>query len=140
MTLIFRHVYNTENSKRNTITPHRRQAVKPLSIIILIIILTGCVHVRPWTPAEKVALGASWLAAGADYYTSERAFDDPGNHECNPIPGKHPTDTELAIYMLTSQITATVLANCIPKWRSWLLGGKTTINGACAWHNYNLVK
>ena len=111
-----------------------------LSIIISILILTSCIHTKPWTTSEKVMLGASWLAAGADYYTSERAFDDPGNHEMNPAFGKHPTDTELAIYMLTSQVCATLMAHYIPEWRSWILGGKTTINGACAINNYNLVK
>lgn len=108
--------------------------------LIFLIILTGCVHVHPWTKTEKVALVGSLLAAGADLYTSERAFDDPWNHECNPLMGRHPTDTELVTYMLTSQIAVTLLAHCFPKWRLWILGGKTTINGACAWNNYNLVK
>ena len=111
-----------------------------LAIIPLILCLTACGHYRAWTPTEKVMLGASWLAAGADFYTTERALDVPGNHKMNPVPGRHPTDMELATYMLTTQVCATLLAHCFPKWRSWILGGKTTINGACAIHNYNLVK
>ena len=107
-------------------------------IIISLLILTSCVHYRPWTKTEKVMLAGSWLAAGADYYTSERALDDPGNHEMNPLIDKHPTDFELATYMLTSQIGITILAHCFPKWRSWLLGGKAAINTGCAIHNSKL--
>jgi len=111
-----------------------------IATIILILTLTSCASYRPWTRTEKIMLAASWVAAGADYYTSERAFDDPGNHEMNPLAGQHPTDMELATYMLTSQVCITLLAHCFPKWRSWLLGGKTVVNMGCSWNNYNLIK
>ncbi|MBW2003059.1 MAG: hypothetical protein JRI72_00380 [Deltaproteobacteria bacterium] len=115
-------------------------------IILIIIYLTSCAgypghhNYRSWTRTEKIMLAGSWVAAGLDYYTSERAFDTPENHELNPVIGDHPTDTELAVALLTSQIVVTIMAHCFPKWRKWLLGGKAAINSACVWNNYNLIK
>jgi len=101
-------------------------------------LLMGCGHSRAWTKTERVMLGASWLAAGADFYTTEKALDNPNNHECNPLMGKHPSDTELVMVMLTGQVGVTVLAHIFPKWRKWLLGGKTAVNTGCAVHNSQL--
>ena len=102
---------------------------------MLITMLTSC---ATWSRADKALLAASWGAAGADFYTSERAFDNPANHELNPIIGKHPTDTELITYMLISQTAVTLLAHVCPRWRSWLLGGKAVINTGCAINNNRL--
>ena len=104
-------------------------------IIPLLLILSGCAS---WTPAEKRWLGASWLATGADIYYTERALDNPGNHELNPFLGDHPSDTKLITYVITSQIGVTILAHFMPEWRKWLLGGKTVLNTGCAIHNSQL--
>lgn len=111
--------------------------------IFLIFSLAACAinpKPRPWTWIEKTELGLSWMAAGLNYYYAERALDDPRNYEANPIPGRHPTDLELGTYMLTSQVTATILAHYFPRWRPWLLGVKTTVNAGCAINDYNLTK
>jgi hypothetical protein len=107
-------------------------------LLILIILLTGCVHVRPWTAAEKTLLITSWVAAGADYSTTKNALSNPNNYEMNPIMGEHPDDTKLITYMLSSQIIATGLAHFFPKYRKMLLGGKTVVNTGCAINNSQL--
>lgn len=111
------------------------------TILLTVLLLSGCVYYRPWTKTEKAILTASWVATGADCYTSERMLDDPDNYEAlNLIAGRHPTDTELVTCIVTSQIAITVLAHVCPKWRSWLLGGKTALNAGCAAHNWDLIK
>ena len=112
--------------------------MKYAPIILILILMTGCIHVRPWTPQEKALLGASWVAAGADYSTTRNALENPNNYEINPIMGEHPSDTGLVTYMLSSQIIATGLAHFFPKYRKMLLGGKTVVNTACAINNSQL--
>jgi len=102
--------------------------------VILILILTGCA----WSKAEKQLLTASWLAFGADLWVSENKLDNPHNHENYFTLGKHPNDTKLITYGLTSQTGVTILAHFMPKWRKWLLGGKTILNTGCAIHNSRL--
>ena len=105
-------------------------------LIILILFSSGCA--TKWTPAQKKLLAASWLATGADVYTAEKVLDNPENHERYPTLGKHPSDTKLITFALSSQIGTTILAHFMPKWRSWLLGGKTIINTGCAINNSQL--
>ena len=75
-----------------------RASVLSLALVPLCL-LVGCAslpEVRPWTRGEKVLLVASILAAGANYWTTERGLDQ-GAREINPFIGEHPTDTELTV-------------------------------------------
>ena len=114
--------------------------MKKTSIILAIIILTGCAHDLKWSRADKMLLVASWTAATADYSTTKSALENPNNYEMNPIMGEHPSNTTLATYMLSSQIITTILAHYFPRYRKAILGVKTTINTGCALHNSTLDK
>lgn len=103
-------------------------------IPILLIILTGC----SWSKSEIRWGIASTIAAGADAYTTIKMLDNPRNHECNPLLGKHPSDMKVIMYIITSHTIALTIIHFIPKYRKWLLGGKTTINLGCAIHNTRL--
>lgn len=112
-----------------------------LTIAIICLFLMGCGHypkAKKWTPTEKIMLGASWLATGADFYTSKKALKNPDNHEAYPTIGKHPSDLKLGIMMFVSQSAVTYLSHFFPKWRKALLGGKTAVNTGCAIHNSKL--
>lgn len=102
--------------------------------IILILILTGC----SWSKSEIKWGIASTIATGADIYTTTRMLDNPRNHECNPLMGRHPSDTRVIIHMAGFQVLALTMAHFVPEWRSWILGGKTGINTICTINNMNL--
>ena len=102
--------------------------------LIIILILTGCGHSRPWTTGEKVLLGASVLASYADYRTTTNVLDN-GGYEMNPLIGKHPSKERLALFLISSEVITIALAHYFPRYRKFLLGGKTAINTGCAIHN-----
>lgn len=104
-------------------------------MFIILTLLSGC---ATWNKTDRALLITSWMATGADIYYTERALDESGNHECNPFLGKHPSDTKLITFALTSQVAITVLAHIMPEWRTWLLGGKTVLNTGCAINNSRL--
>ena len=113
--------------------------MKTLSIIFFLVtymLLTSCVHVRPWTPTEKVLLATSWVAIYADY-TSTVDILDHGGYERNPLIGSHPSNEKLLVMGITSQIIAITIAHFWPETRVWILGGKTAIHTGCAIHNNN---
>ena len=106
-------------------------------LIIIAMLLVGCAT-RPWTIEEKVLLGASCLAMAADTYTTTRFLDNENNWEVNPILGRHPSDTKVITYMISSQAVAIILAHYFPKYRSWILGVKTGLNTVGAVNNSTL--
>ena len=108
--------------------------MKHIPIILVLIILTGC----SWSKTEIRWGIASCVAAAADTYTTLGFLNNRNNHECNPIMGRHPSDTTVVTYMITSQILALSIAHIVPKYRSWILGGKTAVNLGCAINNTRL--
>ena len=101
---------------------------------VLLILLTGC----SWSKSEIRWGIASTIASGADAYTTVRMLDNPRNYECNPIMGKHPSDLTVISYMITSQALVLTIAHFMPKYRKWVLGGKTAVNLGCAINNTRL--
>ena len=92
--------------------------------LMLMLLLQGCA----WSKQDKLLGVASCIAAAGDAYTTTMALDNPNNWEINPILGEHPSDTEVIIYMVTSQGIALLVAHIFPKLRPWILGGKTVVN------------
>ena len=87
--------------------------MKNLTIIISILILTGC----SWSMQDRALLVASIGASYADYRTTTRILDE-GGYEMNPLIGKHPSDGELAVWMISSEVLVILLAHYYPKWRT----------------------
>ena len=105
--------------------------MRQLFIISLLIILTGCGTARPWTNAEKVMLGASWIATGADAYTTVQGLNN-GCSEANPIVGSDPSNATVIGFAVLIQLGFWAAAHFIPEHRIWILGTKTIISGSCA--------
>ena len=116
-----------------------RASVLSLALVGLCL-LVGCATLpkaRPWTRGEKILLVASILAAGADYYTTER-FLDRGYSEMNPLIGDHPTDTELTIKGFGCYGLCLLIAHYLPDERLGLLSLYSVTNTAFAIHNSQL--
>ena len=115
--------------------------MRKLSLIMIVISLTSCITLparKPWTKWDK-ALGAFYLAGHtADALTTERALDNPNNYEMNPILGKHPSDTEIAVYMAGTTILVLIVADRIPRIRKPLLLMLGIIGTTWAVHNSRL--
>ena len=79
----------------------------------------------------------STLAAGTDYYTTERMLDR-GHYELNPMIGKYPTDTQLATKFWAGHTLFLIVTHYLPKWRMKLLDMKVIINLGLAIHNERL--
>ena len=108
--------------------------MRHLTILLCLIFLSSC----SWSKGE-IAWGiASTLATGADTYTTTRFLDNPDNYEMNPMLGKHPSDTEVITYMVTSQLLVLMVAHIFPEWRTWILGSKTAVNTGFAINNTQL--
>ncbi len=108
--------------------------------VVTLVLLPGCASLpkaKPWTKGEKILLVASVLAAGADYYTTERALDR-GNREMNPLIGEHPTDTQLFLKGGGGYAGLIVITHYSGKWRPVFLGGLIVLNIGCAIHNSKL--
>lgn len=119
--------------------------MKILTLMVIVALLfSSCAHIpdafkpdlhpRPWTKEEKILLAVSIVAAGADYYTTER-FLDRGHEEMNPFIGKRPTDTELTIKVWGSYLIFLLIAHHCPKLRPYLLGSQAFVNACFAAHN-----
>ena len=99
-----------------------------LSLVLVgLCLLVGCAtfpEARPWTREEKILLVASILAAGANYWTTERGLDR-GGWEMNPLLGEHPTDTELTVKGWGCYGGILLAAHYCPRMRGIILGGST---------------
>jgi len=102
--------------------------------LILLIILSGC----SWSKSEIRWGIETCVATGADIYTTTQMLNNPDNYERNPIMGRHPSNTKVITYMVSSQILALTVAHFVPKWRKWILGSKTVVNFGAAIHNTRL--
>ena len=102
--------------------------------LVIILLLTGCATVRPWTTEEKVLLGVSCLATVADITTTLDMLDN-GGWEINPMMGEHPSDSQVVAIMATTQILTIIVAHYWPDFRKWILGIKTGVNTAFAFGN-----
>jgi len=102
--------------------------------LILLIILAGC----SWSKSEVRWGISSCIATGADIYTTTQMLNNPDNYERNPIMGRHPSDTTVISYMITSQTLVLTIAHFMPEWRKWILGSKTAINLGWAINNTRL--
>ena len=102
--------------------------------LIVILLLSGCASVRPWTTEEKLMLGASCIATFADGYTTIKGLHD-GCSETNPITGKNPSDGVVISFMAITQGFSIIVAHYWEEYRMWLLGMKTGVNAGFAWHN-----
>jgi len=104
-------------------------------ILIMIIFLSGCA----WS---KVDIGwgiASTVATAGDAYSTTQALKNPDNYEgYSLIMSKHPSNSEVYLFMGISQIATLIVAHLVPSWRPWLLGGKTVINTGCWINNERL--
>jgi hypothetical protein len=121
------------------------RSMKILTLMVIVALLfSSCAHIpdgikpdlhpRPWTKEEKILLAVSIVAAGADYYTTERCLDR-GHREMNPLIGKHPTDTELTLKASAGYFMFLLIAHYCPKLRPYLLGGQAFVNACFAAHN-----
>lgn len=115
--------------------------MRRFSLILIVISLIGCSTLperKPWTKWDK-ALGAFYLAGHtADAVSTERALDNPNNYELNPILGKHPSDTEIAVYMAGTSILVLIVADRVPKLRKPLLLIGGALGAGLAIHNSRL--
>jgi len=106
--------------------------MKPL--IIACLILTSCA----WSTQEKVA-GAFFLAAHtANYYSTEKALDNPNNHENNPILDEHPSDRKCLVYFSLTGVGALIVAHIWKDARQWILWGYGTVNAGCVVYDRGL--
>jgi len=112
-----------------------------LCFFILLSLLCSCGHLpkaKPWTKGEKILLLASILAAGADYYTTERCLDDERCFELNPGIGERPTDTQLFIKGWGGYAGLIAISHYSGKYRSGILGGLFMLNIGFAIYNTRL--
>jgi len=107
-----------------------------LLMTAILFLLSGC---ATWSHTDKALLAASWGAAFADWKTTTRVLDDGGS-EMNPLVTDHPSDSTLLTYIVVSQLGVTILAHCMPKYRTWILGGATAVHLGCAVHNYGEIE
>lgn len=116
------------------------------AIVVALILLTmGCSHIKPhprsWTTGEKAMAGFFIVAHAADAYTTERHQDYPASYEeLNPLLGKHPTDSEIAIYFIATGAAALVICHFYPELRYPLLGIYGGVGMGAAWRNWKLIK
>jgi len=111
-----------------------------LIALVTLVLLPGCASLpkaKPWTKGEKILLVASILAAGADYYTTERCLDRGGS-EMNPLIGEHPTDTQLFLKGWGGYAGLIIITHYSGKWRPVFLGGLIVLNTGFAIHNSRL--
>ena len=119
--------------------------MKPLTIIISILILSGCAgtlkdfgyekNPRPWTTEEKIYAGVSILAVFADFKTQADLMDRGGYEALNVTTGKYPSDLRLGLTLGTTEGVCIWLAHHFPYLRKLGLGGKAVMNTGLAIHN-----
>ena len=109
-----------------------------LLYFVIIFLLTACASPRPWTKQEKTAATFNVLGIIADAYTTEQMLNNPNNHELNPSLGKHPSDSQLAIYFPLTAIITLGLSHFYPKLRNPLLFGYGSLSFGAAIHNSQL--
>jgi len=107
-----------------------------LSIITLL--FTSCASSRPWTKQEKLAATFNIAGIMADAYSTKHMLTNPNNHELNPILGKHPTNSQLAIYFPLTAIITLGLSHFYPDFREPLLFGYGGLSFGAAIHNSQL--
>jgi len=109
-----------------------------MKYLIIFILLTGCVTPRPWTKTEKTMAIISIGTGIADGWSTIHMLNNPNNYERNPSLGKHPSDSEVIMYLSLWEMACLGIAHYFPKTRVWLLGGKIIIDTTCTINNVNL--
>ena len=121
--------------------------MKTTSIYLIVLwLLMGCSHLDQnhvkWSGWDKTCgifcLGGRTM----DMVSTEYALNNPNNYELNPVLGKHPSDTKLAVYGAATTCFVLILADQVGKYSTKLRKTILIIGGAlgfgCAVHNYNL--
>ena len=94
-------------------------------------------HPRAWTKTEKLSAVYFIVGHTLDGYTTEKMLNH-GNYETNPIMGRRPSDSTVAVYFSITGVAAVILAHFSPKARKWLLLSYGTLNGAMAIRNQDI--
>ena len=110
---------------------------KVVIVSMALLLLSSC-SPRPWTKQEKLAAGYFCIAHFADYYTTNRMLNNPGNWEENPILGEHPSDSKVTVYFSLTAIGALAVGHFWPDARKPLFLGYGTLNAGLAVHNSRL--
>jgi len=70
-----------------------------------------------------------------DYTQTKEIKEKPGIQETNPILGKHPSDSKIKNYFITTIITEVLVVHNIPSYRDTLLDVGIVFEGGVTMHN-----
>ena len=108
--------------------------LKCVLVACLLITLSACSSVRPWTRNEGIALVTSIVATGVNIHATRQVLND-GGYEVNPLIDGNPT-----LGMISTELLCIVISHYWPDVRIPLLGGKAVINTGLAVHDYRVGK
>jgi len=114
--------------------------MKQATIILIVILLTGCAH-KPfdgWNTRDKILFGSFAVLKTVDILqTRELMKDGNGYEEKNPCLDGLGRDGA-TVAMVGGYFVAYLLANYVPKWRTPILVVFNVTTGLCVINNHSI--
>ena len=115
--------------------------MRAILLSLLLLIPSAAWAWEDWDRETKTMFVASSIAITADWATTRNMSGryDEGYYEKNPILGKHPTTTEVDLYMIGMLVSNYFITDWLPKeYRMFYLGVRTISHGSAAHNNMQI--
>ena len=115
--------------------------MRALLLSLLLLIPSAASAWEDWDQSTRTMFVASSIAITADWATTRnmtRRYNE-GYYELNPILGKHPTRTEVDVYMIGMLVANYYITDWLPnEYRNIYLGIRTIVHGEAAHNNMSI--
>lgn len=106
-------------------------------IIFMVLVFAGKnAHADSWSTTDKTMAATFSTLMLVDALQTHEIANTPGHEESNPILGKHPSDTRIAIYFIGMTAITLTAAHKIPKLRRFILTTGNVLQIYSVRHNY----
>jgi transcriptional regulator with XRE-family HTH domain len=94
----------------------------------------------PWDRTDLALAGAALTLKAVDFGQTRYVAQHPERfHECNPVLGKHPSESDVALFFAAGALTEIVVAHFLPApWRKAWLGCCISGSLICTTHNASI--
>ncbi len=110
-----------------------------VSVVIAVLLLTGCAHQDEWTRQDTWGQIAATIAIAGDGYSSLKIHETENIYEAGAVAsrimGRQPSEKDLILYHSTLAISSYLIARSLPaKWRPYFQAIEVGAHGY-AWYN-----
>ena len=113
--------------------------MKTVLLTIIFLLLTTCSYAGEWNSTDKILFRSFIVLQFVDYNQTLAIVHDDNYDELNPIMGRHPSDSTVALYFVGSTVANYLIADTLSvKYRRAWLVASVLFQVANVGRNYNI--